>query len=683
MKFGLKRKILFFIISLLIICFTIVSFVSYEQSKNIIVKQLNTQLITKTDYMKEKILNFFSGKELLLENEVKYITDILYNSNKSDNQVINLRDDVKSHLILQSEFTKEKYGILDLYVGYPDGSMDCASGWVPDDSNWKCTERSWYKAALKADGKQIYTDVYIDTDTKQPVVTLSQAIKTSDGNKNTVVSIDIELSKLSDLFSKEKIGENGYTFLLNNDGRFLIHPEYTFNEDISKSQTIYNISNGSLKEIGEKLTTSTSECLKSDLDGVNKIYYSENIDHTNFFVVSTLTEKDFTKDLNNLMIVIISILVISILFFSGIISIFIGHITNIIKHLVDGIKQLADGNLNYKINKVNRNDELGILASSIYAMQDSLSNIIKSIKVETEKINDAITISNSNITDITTNLEDASATIGELSSGIEETASSTKEINTISKEIVSAINSIAVKAQDGVASADEISLKAVSLKDNSMKLQNEANETHFRIRNTMKEAFEDIKEVDNIKILADAILEISSETNLLSLNAAIESARAGEAGKSFSVVAEQIRKLAENSKITINEIQSTVEIIFKAVNNLSDISKQTLTYIETKVLDSYNDSVSVGENYEKDALYVNNLVTYLSSTSEELKSSIKVLAESITNISEANNEGAIETNEVALKILKIKDKANNVKFETNQLQESASHLNDLVLKFNI
>ena len=508
-------------------------------------------------------------------------------------------------------------------------------------------------------------------------------IKKSDGSVEAVVGLDIQLSELSTLFSEEKIGENGYPFLLNKDGRFLIHPKYEFNEDISKAQTIYNISGGSLKEIGAKLTTKTLEALKGNLDGVTKVYYSKNIDNTDFYIVSTLTEQEFTKDLSRLVVVIGSILAVSILFFSGVIFIFIGRIIKVIKQLVEEIKQVSEGNLNYKLNKINRSDELGTLATSIDTMQHSLKTIIRGIIIETKKINDVIKISNTNIVEITDNLEEASTTIEELSAGVDETASSTEEINSISEEIEGAIENIADKAQEGVISASEITAKAISLKDSSMRHQNEANETRFKIKNTMDEALEKIKEVEKIKTLTNSILEISSQTNLLALNASIESARAGEAGKGFSVVAEQIKKLAEDSKITVNEIHNTVNVIFEAVNNLTHISKETLTYIETKVVDSYKESVLVGESYEKDALYVNNLVSDLSATSEKLLISIKTVTESINGISEASNDGATSTSDVANKILKIKDKSNEVKIETNNLNESVERLNELVLKFNI
>lgn len=683
MKFGLRGKMLFFIISLLIVSFTMVAVVSYGESKKIITKQLNEQLIVKTDYMQQKILNFFSQSEIVLDNEAQYITEELKQTKDNSNEFINAKNSIADYLAAQKDSVKNKYGILDMYVGYPDGKVNTASRWIPDDPNWNCTERSWYKAALAGDGKQVYTDVYIDTDSKQPVVTLAQVIKKENGSVYGVVGLDIELSQLKSLFSTEKIGSNGYTFLLNEDGRFLIHPNYEFSEDISKASTIYNIADGSLKDIGQKLTTKNTECLKGKLDGVIKVYYGENVENTNFYVVSTLTEKDFTEDLSKLMVIIASILIVSIIFFSGLVFMFIGRISKVIKQVVEGMKQMSNGNLNYKMAKINRNDELGVLAESIDNMQVSLRNTIKEIIIETDNVNNALQVSNNSIIALKENIEEVSNTVGELSLGVQETASSTEGLNAMSTEIELAVELIANKSQEGALSAEEITKKAFALKDTSVKHHNEANEIRINIKKSMDTALEKIKEVEKIKFLADTILQISSQTNLLALNAAIESARAGEAGKGFSVVAEEIRKLAENSKDTVNEIHHTIEFIFDAVNNLASISRETLTYIETKVVESYKESVLVGENYDKDAVYVNNLVSDLSATSEEILAAIKNVTETIGDISKANNQGAEDTNDIAGKVLRINERADEVRIETNNVKQSTENLKELVSKFDI
>lgn len=361
----------------------------------------------------------------------------------------------------------------------------------------------------------------------------------------------------------------------------------------------------------------------------------------------------------------------------------IRNITSPLLFLRKHIKAIAAGDLSSNIPDkwLTSKDELGDITKATNEMQNSIREMISSITIETQNVNNSVAVSNSNIAELTAELEEASATVEQLSAGMEETASSTEEINTISEEIEIAVEAIADKAQEGAVSAEKISNKALALKDNSMALQKEADETRSKIKVSMDSALQKIAEVEKIKALSDAILQISSETNLLALNAAIEAARAGEAGKGFSVVAEQIKKLAEDSKTTVNEMQNIVDVVFEAVNNLVDTSRQSLEYIETKVMDSYKESVNVGENYDKDAIYVNGLVTDLSTTSEELLASIKTVSESINQISKANNEGAIGTSDTAVSVSKIKDKANEVKAETGHVKQSAERLNELISKF--
>ncbi|WP_088186105.1 methyl-accepting chemotaxis protein [Desulfosporosinus sp. FKA] len=354
-----------------------------------------------------------------------------------------------------------------------------------------------------------------------------------------------------------------------------------------------------------------------------------------------------------------------------------------LKRSVASLQEIAKGNLLIEPIRVDSKDEIGELGNAINTMQNSIREIVKAIKIETEHVNQASKITNKSIFGLTSNLEDISATVEQLSAGMEETASSAEEMNTMSGEIENAVETIAKRAQDGAKSAGEINERAIQLKNNSTVLQTDANETRISIKKVMDEALEKTNEVEKIRLLSEAILEISAQTNLLALNAAIEAARAGEAGRGFSVVSEEIRKLAEKSKATVDEIQITTDIVFDAVKNLADASKRTLEYIETKVVDSYKESVKVGENYGKDAFYINEFATDLSATSEELLASIKTVSEAMNEITTASNEGAEGTANVADKVTKIKEKADEVEGEMTTIKQSADYLKDLVSKFAV
>ena len=112
-------------------------------------------------------------------------------------------------------------------------------------------------------------------------------------------------------------------------------------------------------------------------------------------------------------------------------------------------------------------------------------------------------------------------------------------------------------------------------------------ETERVIRETgksLKESIAKAKAVEEINLLADSIKQITDQTNLLALNAAIEAARAGEAGKGFSVVAEEIRRLAEQSNEAINKIQETTGVIVSSVEELSAKAGGVLDFMETQII---------------------------------------------------------------------------------------------------
>ena len=316
-------------------------------------------------------------------------------------------------------------------------------------------------------------------------------------------------------------------------------------------------------------------------------------------------------------------------------------------------------------------------------MQNAMISIISVIKSETGSVVVSIDTTSNNLSKLVENLEDASSTVEQISAGMEETAASTQQINATSAEIENSVEVIAAKAQDGAESANNISTKAVALKDDSIRKEQEAVHTIDNVRSSMATALENAKQVERIEVLANTILQISTQTNLLALNAAIESARAGEAGKGFAVVAAEIRKLAEDSKSTVTEIQSTIVNVFKAVENLSEVSKQTLEYIETSVIKSFKESVEVGENYNKDADYVNGLVFDLSATSEELLASIRNVALAMDEITKASSEGAQGTASIAQSVAYIKDMANEIENDTLKIKDSINNLNNTVSQFVI
>ncbi len=455
---------------------------------------------------------------------------------------------------------------------------------------------------------------------------------------------------------------------------------------------------------GERITGTKVEdqdIISTTLDNGEAYYGKETIDGTKYFSVYLpiidVTGKSSGMlfvgqkfDLANELIKRLTInqgivmAILGIIIGLSLIYMFKAMIIQKIKAVTAMLKDISEGNgdLTKRVT-VSTKDEIGEMTGYFNLFIENIHDMVKEIISETNTVNGSIHKSHQNITALTNELEGAAATVQELSAGMEETASTTEEITATSNEIENAVEIVAIKAQEGALSASEISKKAVALKHSSLEHQTEADQTRLLIKKGMDEALKKAQEVDRIKTLSEVILQISAQTNLLALNATIESARAGEAGKGFSVVADEIRKLADHSKKTVVEIQDTLEIILEAVESLSGNSRRMLQYIETKVVDSYKDSILVGDNYDQDAQSINDWAMELSATSQELLASIKTVSEGIHGIARATETGSGETTDMAYKVSMIKDKANEIKQETDTVKVSADHLHDMIKKFKV
>ena len=220
-------------------------------------------------------------------------------------------------------------------------------------------------------------------------------------------------------------------------------------------------------------------------------------------------------------------------------------------------------------------------------------------------------------------------------------------MNATSGEIEDAIDSIANDSMQSAETAGEVSKRAENLKETAMDSQKRAQEIRTDVAVRLREAIEQSKAVENIRALSEAILSIASRTNLLALNAEIEASQAGSAGLGFSVVAGEIRSLAENSKQTANEIQNVTRLVVDSVQALSDSAEEVLEFLEEKVVKDYDMLLATGEQYNDDARMISEMVTNLSATTQQLYASIQTMSQAINDVASASEEGASETGVLA------------------------------------
>lgn len=316
--------------------------------------------------------------------------------------------------------------------------------------------------------------------------------------------------------------------------------------------------------------------------------------------------------------ILISILIIAILLGILITISIVKPITRSLNTATNYLEIIATGDFTKNIpeNLLKSKDEIGKMLRAANKMQTSIRKVLSSVISEANNIKNMIYNTDSSMSKLSSQIQNVYTSTEELSAGMEETAASTEEINVVSDKIQNKVKYITDKANESAAAANEISARANTIKSNGISAQKNANEIHSSTNKNLKDAIDQAKSVEQIKVLSDSILEITSQTTLLALNASIETARAGEAGKGFAVVADEIRKLAENSEGTINDYSSMVEI---------------------------------GERYNKDAESIYNLSTDFSTGTQQIEALMTNISEALNGIASAANEGAEGTENISSK----------------------------------
>lgn len=289
---------------------------------------------------------------------------------------------------------------------------------------------------------------------------------------------------------------------------------------------------------------------------------------------------------------------------------------------------------------VKGSDEIAELASGMNVFLDTLQEVLGEIASNSNAIQDVVQNVGKSVDTANTNAYDVSAVMEELSATMEEVSSSattvTDNISNVNDEVISIADDS--KAMNDYAST--MQERAEQLKQKAVNNQENTSQMIAGIIESLKSAIEESTSVKHVNELTEEILSVSSQTNLLALNASIEAARAGEAGKGFAVVADEIRKLADSTRETANNIQSINAQVTDAVEKLSESANQLVEYIDETIMPDYDSFVKTGEQYRADATYVNSTMDQFEARANSLKEVVIVMKQSVEDISTAIEESA-------------------------------------------
>lgn len=354
-----------------------------------------------------------------------------------------------------------------------------------------------------------------------------------------------------------------------------------------------------------------------------------------------------------------NIIIFAILMATGIIIIL--AILKIVRPLQSANGQLSKiisdidsskGDLTSRIN-INSLDEVGELVDGINLFIEKLQEIMKSIRSHSENILVSSKEIADKINESGNNTNEVSATMDEIAAAMQEISATVEELGSGSENIFESIIHLTDKINDGNVLTKDIQSRSLNYKTEIENEKTNAVAIINEIKNTLEQSIENSKEAAQIQSLTETILQIASQTNLLSLNASIEAARAGEAGKGFSVVAAQISELAESSRTIAKNIQEISTLVTESVTSLSSDSKKLLEFVNNDVLTDYDKFVAISDNYYNDAVNVNNILEEFTNGTSALKTTMSEMNHGINDISTTIEESANGTNDISSRIRNI------------------------------
>lgn len=659
MKGSMQRKLVGLILVLSLLPTSILGLYSYQNANSVLASELQTSTAQSVTKVEETTNMFMKG----IEQDVDRLS--------KDPSVTSLApgNDGSQAFAVFKAYKESNSDVLNVYVGTPDKRMvlypqtQLPSGYDP-------TTRPWYTEAVKAKGT-IWTDPYVDTGTNQLTITVAKPVY----NPQTkaligIMSIDISLNSLTQIISQMKVGQQGYVIMLDKSNKIMVHPD--------KAQLGKDLS---IPELKTGLEGKPSGVVDYTENGIRRFGAFDTFKKTGWKFVGVMNYDEIHTATSQILLhtAIASILLAILAIIAGIF--FAKTITKALNKLVEETKKIGSGDFTVRCKLTSR-DETGILASTLNGMVEELGTLMK------------------NVQDISLHV---STSAHDLASTAEETSAAAEEVSTTVGQIASGASDQATQAEQGSLFVEQLSMKFHSLEtssDDMLQASQEVAQANLRgitsvqeltsTAQTNKTAIDKIEnvisllnnKVQAISTILQAITSISEQTNLLALNASIEAARAGEAGRGFSVVAEEIRKLAEQSANSANGISEIVLDIQKESQHTVGVMQEVQTQTAAQMSAVTNVDMAFSE-ITKAIDTINEIIQQNTDHIKEASKNSNKIVEVLQNISAVSEETAAASEEVTASMQQTSSAVEHVATTAEALNNVAKHLTEEIQRFKV
>ncbi len=582
---------------------------------------VHNELQTQIDTSLKEVVN---GVKSTITHDLKSKRDLV----SSITEAIEVNPTSKQYVnsIITSPTLKSTFQAVG--VGYEsNGDLLSNDGWVPDAS-YDARQRPWFIES-KTKGHTIVTDPYVDSSTKDVIISLGSPIEENQGKFYASVVFDVTLTTLAELVNQTDVFGAGYLFVVTETGMTIAHPDSSFN-----GQPLHSfLPNIELRSGVQhtKIDGGEFQVNLSQVPGENW-YVGAVIDKTiAFHAIGKLRNQSLFFTLAGLVISIIAL------------TMLIKTLMKPLGELNKAIQDMANGNgdLTHRLD-TNTDEEFAELAKGFNTFTENLQQQIVQSKAISSKI--------LSLTQQTTQgAAQSTVAMGTQLQELEQLATAMNEMASTSAEVANNAQGAASAAHEADSATQEGSNVVLNTTEAISVLSNCIDDAVHQVHGLESAT-------DNIETILKVINDIADQTNLLALNAAIEAARAGESGRGFAVVADEVRTLAQRTQESTTEIRSMIEQLQNGAHSVSAAMNQS--------------KQTASEAVER-AQQANGAL-------DRIRASIAQISDMNMQIAAAAEEQSLVAEEINSNTIKIKDLSEQVSYAASGANEAMKQQSDNV-----